>query len=64
MSSDKTPAEIRATLPYPVLDADGHLIEYAPVFDRSLKEAGVEGGFMSFAKTANFDGSRLWQRLS
>ena len=64
MSSDKTPAEIRASLPHPVLDADGHLIEYAPVFDRYLKEAGVEGGFMAFAQTANFDGSRLWQQLS
>jgi len=59
-----TPAEIRASLDHPVLDADGHLIEYAPVFDRYLKEAGIEGGFMEFGATANFDGSRLWQTLT
>lgn len=62
--SESTPAEIRASLDHPVLDADGHLIEYAPVFDRYLKEAGIEGGFMEFGQTANFDGSRLWQALS
>jgi predicted TIM-barrel fold metal-dependent hydrolase len=58
------PAEIRASLDHPVLDADGHLIEYAPVFDRYLKQAGLEGGFLEFGQTANFDGSRLWQNLS
>ena len=62
--SEMTPAEIRASLDHPVLDADGHLIEYAPVFDRYLKEAGLEGGFFEFAQTASFDGSRLWQALT
>jgi len=59
--SNTSPAEIRASLDHPVIDADGHIIEYAPVFDRYLKEAGIEGGFMEFAATASFDGSRLWQ---
>ncbi len=57
-------AEIRASLDHPVVDADGHLIEYAPVFDRYLKEAGIDGGFMTFGQTANFDGSRLWQNMT
>ncbi|MBJ22155.1 MAG: amidohydrolase [Deltaproteobacteria bacterium] len=56
-----SPAEIRASLDHPVIDADGHLVEYAPVFDRYLKEAGIAEGFGSFARTANFDGSQLWQ---
>jgi predicted TIM-barrel fold metal-dependent hydrolase len=60
-NSDLAPSEIRASLDHPVIDADGHLIEYAPVFDRSLKEGGIPGGFSEFAATANFDGSRLWQ---
>ncbi len=64
MSSDKTPAEIRASLDHPVLDADGHLIEYGPVFDRYLKEEGIEGGFMAFGGGANFDGSAPWQMQS
>ena len=62
--SHDTPAEIRARFDHPVIDADGHLIEYAPVFDRYLKEAGIEGGFAAFGQTANFDGSRLWQNLT
>jgi len=62
--SDLSPARIRGGLDHPVLDADGHLIEYPPTFDRYLKESGVEGGFMRFAETANFDGSKLWASLS
>lgn len=60
----KTPAEIRASLDHPVLDADGHLIEYAPTFDRYLKEEGIEGGFMAFGAGANFDGGKPWQMQS
>jgi predicted TIM-barrel fold metal-dependent hydrolase len=59
-----TPAEIRASLGHPVLDADGHLIEYWPEIDRALKEEGVAGGLAAFLETANFDGSKLWARLS
>jgi predicted TIM-barrel fold metal-dependent hydrolase len=59
-----TAAEIRAGLEHPVIDADGHLIEYPPTFDRYLKEGGVDGGFAGFAQTANFDGSKLWAQLT
>ena len=65
MSSSHTkPADIRSSLDHPVVDADGHLIEYPPAFDRYLREEGIEGGFMTYGQTANFDGSRLWQNLS
>jgi predicted TIM-barrel fold metal-dependent hydrolase len=41
MSSHRSPAEIRAGLKHPVIDADGHWIEYAPVFaERMRKVAG------------------------
>jgi predicted TIM-barrel fold metal-dependent hydrolase len=41
MSSHRSPAEVRAGLKHPVIDADGHWIEYAPVFaERMRKVAG------------------------
>lgn len=58
-----TAAEIRESLDHPVLDADGHIVEYWPEFDRCLREEGVEGGLQAFMGTANFDGSRTWQSL-
>jgi predicted TIM-barrel fold metal-dependent hydrolase len=62
--SQQSAAQIRASLDHPVLDADGHIIEYPPTLDRYLKAEGIEGGFSRFAETANFDGSKLWARLS
>lgn len=55
--------QIRSRLDHPVVDADGHLIEHPPTFDRYLREGGLEGGFARFAATANFDGSKLWTIL-
>ena len=62
--SETTAREIRESLGHPVLDADGHIVEYFPELDRYLREEGVEGGMKSFMATANFDGSRTWQTLS
>ena len=57
-------ARIRASLDHPVIDADGHLVEYWPELDRRLRVEGVEGGMGAFITTANFDGSRTWQSLT
>jgi len=57
-------AGIRAGLDHPVVDADGHVIEYWPALDRALVAEGIEGGFAAFLQTANFDGSRTWQQLT
>jgi predicted TIM-barrel fold metal-dependent hydrolase len=62
--NNQTPAQIRASLDHPIVDADGHVVEYWPEFDRYLKREGIEGGMGSFITTANFDGSRTWQSLS
>ena len=62
--SDRSPREIRESLGHPVIDADGHLVEYWPEFDRHLKAAGIEDGMARFMQTANFDGSRLWNGLT
>lgn len=58
------PRELRASLDHPVVDADGHVVEYWPELDRFLKKEGIDGGLASFLSTANFDGSTLWQRLT
>lgn len=41
MSSHRSPSEVRASLKHPIIDADGHWIEYNPVFaERMRKVAG------------------------
>jgi predicted TIM-barrel fold metal-dependent hydrolase len=41
MSAHRSPAEIRAGLKHPIIDADGHWVEYTPVFaERMRKVAG------------------------
>ena len=44
MSSHRSPADIRSGLKHPIIDADGHWIEYSPVFaERMRKVAGDKG---------------------
>ena len=53
MSAHRTPAEIRSSLKHPVIDGDGHWVEYAPVFgDRIRKAVGNLGadGFLEWQK--------------
>lgn len=59
-----TASEIRGRLDYPIVDADGHVIEYWPAMDRAMKDEGLAEGMASFIRTANFDGSRTWQQLT
>lgn len=54
--------EIHDELPHPVIDADGHIIEYMPEMDRLLREEGVPGGMADFLQTATFDGGNMWAR--
>lgn len=57
-------AEIRASLDHPVIDADGHIIEYFPEMDRQLRAQGISNGMGDFMGTATFDGSPMWATLS
>src|SRR3954452_10961051 len=43
-------AEIRSTLRHPVIDADGHTIEFMPALEPYLKEEGVKLGGESFLR--------------
>ena len=41
MSSHRSPSEVRASLKHPIIDGDGHWVEYNPVFaERMRKLAG------------------------
>ena len=54
MSAHKSPAEIRANLKHPVVDGDGHWLEYAPVFSEKMRKAGGDlaaDGFLAALKT-------------
>jgi len=53
MSPRRSPAEIRADLKHPIIDADGHWVEYTPVFaERMRKVAGDKAadGFLASAR--------------
>ena len=39
MSAHQSPAEIRSQLTHPVVDGDGHWLEYAPVFSEKMRKA-------------------------
>ena len=40
MSAHRTPEQIRSQLKHPVVDGDGHWLEYAPVFSEKMRKAG------------------------
>src|SRR6185312_1825421 len=50
MSSHRSPAQVRASLKHPIIDGDGHWVEYNPVFaERMRKVAGDKAadGFLA-----------------
>ena len=42
MSAHLSAAQIKARLDHPIIDADGHWIEYGPVFTEELRRVGVD----------------------
>ena len=54
MSAHQSPAQIRSNLTHPVVDGDGHWLEYAPVFSEKMRKAGGDkgaDGFLAALKT-------------
>ncbi len=51
-----TPAEIRAKVKHPIVDGDGHWVEYDPVFAEQMRKVGgdkaADGFLASMAATA------------
>ena len=53
MSSHRSPSEVRARLKHPIIDADGHWVEYNPVFaERMRKLAGTRRPTASSPRSA------------
>ena len=40
MSAHRTPEQIRSQLKHPIVDGDGHWLEYGPVFSEKMRKAG------------------------
>ena len=54
-----TPAQIRAQLPHPVIDADGHVLEFLPASLPHLREAlGPEADAIEFLRSEEQRGAR------
>jgi predicted TIM-barrel fold metal-dependent hydrolase len=54
MSAHASPAQIHAKLKHPIVDADGHWLEYAPVFSERMRKAGGDkaaDGFLAALKS-------------
>ena len=48
MSAHHTPEEIRKGLTHPVIDGDGHWVEYAPVFAEQIRKVTGDLGANGF----------------
>ena len=48
MSAHHTPEEIRKDLTHPVVDGDGHWVEYGPVFAEQLRKVTGDLGANDF----------------
>jgi len=47
----QTPAQIRTSLKHPVIDGDGHWVEYDPVFAEQMRKVGGDLAADGFLKT-------------
>ena len=53
MSARLSPHEIKSRLGHPVIDADGHWIEYGPLFHEQLRKVGGDLAVEGFAGAAD-----------
>src|SRR6185295_10288926 len=51
MSANQTPEEIRKGLTHPVIDADGHWVEYTPVFAEQIRKVTGDLGANGFLQS-------------
>ena len=51
MSAHHTPEEIRKGLTHPVIDGDGHWVEYAPVFAEKIRKVTGDLGANGFLQS-------------
>ena len=53
MSTHLSPAQIHSRLKHPVVDGDGHWLEYAPVFSEKMRKVGGDKAADGFLKAMN-----------
>ena len=51
MSTHQTPQEIRKSLSHPVVDGDGHWVEYTPVFAEQIRKVTGDLGANGFLQS-------------
>ncbi len=61
--SDSPAAQLRARLGHPVIDADGHTVEYLPALIPYLRKHGVANDLAQFFERALDPGTGLWSAL-
>ena len=59
MSAHLSAAQIKARLDHPIIDADGHWIEYGPVFIEELRRVGGEDAVQGWNAVRNGTHSAL-----
>ena len=48
MSSHRSPADIRSSLDHPIIDGDGHWVEYNPVFAERMRKVAGDKADLSY----------------
>src|SRR5512144_2084237 len=57
-------AKIRAKLNHPIIDTDGHTVEFTPVFFDYIKEVGGAGMIERYKKAVGSRANNRWAELS
>ena len=55
MSAHMTPEQVRSKIDHPIIDGDGHWVEYDPVFSEKMRKVGGDKAADGFLAG---DGSR------
>jgi hypothetical protein len=57
-------AKVRAKLNHPIIDTDGHTVEFTPVFFDYIKEVGGAGMIERYKKAVGSRANNRWAELS
>src|ERR1700747_1803462 len=60
MSAHMTPEQVRAKIDHPIVDGDGHWVEYDPVFSDKMRKVGGDLAADGFLKAMGTTRELLW----
>ena len=63
-ANDSKSAKVRAKLNHPIIDTDGHTVEFTPVFFDYIKEVGGAGMIERYKKAVGSRSNNRWMELS